>query len=75
MCITTMLKQYIIRKYVIANKVQEALRKEKSIKPDEAWIDTDWKQDKIISVGYKNMAKEEKYHKKEVKKPKKNGKR
>lgn len=66
-----MLKQYIIREYVIANNVQEALRKEKNVKPDEAWIDSDWKEHKEIAVGYKNMAKEEKYHKKEVKKPKK----
>ena len=74
MC-TSMLKQYIIRKYIIANNVQEALRKEKHIKADEAWIDSDWKAEKEnINIGYKvktKMAKEEKYHKKEVKKPKK----
>lgn len=67
-----MLKQYIIRKYVLANNVQEALRKEKHIKADEAWIDSDWKTpNPEIGVGFKNMAKKEKYHKKEVKKPKK----
>ena len=48
-----MLKQYIIRKYVLAENVAQALKKEKLIKADEAWIDTDWKTDKNISVGYK----------------------
>ena len=56
----------------MANNVQEALKKEKKIKADEAWIDQDWKTpNPEIVVGYKNIAKEEKYHKKEQKKPKK----
>lgn len=50
-----MLKQYIIRKYVKAENVAQALRLEKNIKADEAWIDTDWKQDKDISVGFKHV--------------------
>lgn len=48
-----MLKQYIVRKYVKAENVAQSLRLEKNIKADEAWIDTDWKADKDISVGFK----------------------
>lgn len=38
-------RQYIIRKYVIARDVKEALKKEKDIPADEAWIDEQWKSD------------------------------
>ena len=51
-----MLKQYIIRKYVLANNVQEALRKEKHVRADEAWIDSDWKGNQEVvtkKVGFK----------------------
>jgi len=40
-------KQYIIRKYVMARDVKDALRKERNIKADEAWIDDDWKKNNV----------------------------
>ena len=46
------LKQYIVRKFVIAKNVKEALKKEKTMIADEAWIDTDWKEDKSKEIGY-----------------------
>lgn len=39
-----MKKQYIIRKYVMAENARAALRIEKNIKADECWIDDDWKK-------------------------------
>lgn len=38
------LKQYIIRKYVMARNVKDALLKEKLINADEAWIDDEWRK-------------------------------
>lgn len=37
-----MIKRYIIRKYVLANSLQDACKKEKLQKVDEAWIDDKW---------------------------------
>lgn len=45
-------KQYIIRKYVIAKDIKEALRKEKFISADEAWIDENWEGRKGV-IGFK----------------------
>jgi hypothetical protein len=46
-----MKKQYIIRKYVMAENVRDALKKEKDIKADEAWIDPEW-QKQYPEIGY-----------------------
>ena len=34
-----MKKIYIVRKYVLANSVEEALKKEKKQKPDDAYVE------------------------------------
>lgn len=39
-----MQKRYIVRKYVIATSVIDAARKEKTYKPDEIFVDEDWKR-------------------------------
>jgi len=38
-----MKKQYVIKKYIMANNAREALRLESKIKADEVWIDEAWK--------------------------------
>jgi hypothetical protein len=38
-------KRFIIKKYVMARSAQEALRKEKRVKPDDVWVDEDWKKE------------------------------
>lgn len=47
------IKQYIIRKYVQAENVAEALKKEREIKADEAWIDEVWQKNPEIGFGSK----------------------
>lgn len=32
-------KIYIVRKFVAANSIQEALEKEKNVPPDDCWLD------------------------------------
>ncbi len=39
-----MKKLFIIQKYVVASSIQEALRVEKRTRPDECWLDDDWKK-------------------------------
>jgi hypothetical protein len=49
------MKQYIIRKYVMAKNVKDALKKEKTIKADEAWIDPEWQKvnPQIAPMGFR----------------------
>ena len=52
-------KQYVIRKYVMAESIEEALKKEKKITADECWINEAWLQNNIDfnEVGFKTKAK------------------
>lgn len=50
------LKLFIIRKYVMAKSVQDALRKEKTHLPDDCWIDEEYRrmrtQEKSPAIGF-----------------------
>jgi len=37
-------KVFVVRKYVMASNAEEALRKEKQVKPDDCWLDDDYKK-------------------------------
>lgn len=43
------LKQFIVRKYVMAADAQSALNIEKTIPPTDVFIDTEWKKDTPIT--------------------------
>lgn len=49
-------KRYIIRKYILASSVQEALRKERRTKPDDCWVDDEWKKENpnqlVSAIGF-----------------------
>lgn len=51
-------KLFVIKKYVIARDAMEAIKKEKFIKPDDVWIDDDWKKGQVNqlteSIGFKS---------------------
>ncbi len=38
-------KLYVIRKYIMAKSIEEVIKKEKKIKPDEIWIDVELKKE------------------------------
>lgn len=38
-------KRFIIKKYIMATSAQDAIRKERSVTPDDVWVDEDWKKD------------------------------
>lgn len=35
-------KRFIIKKYIMATSTQQALRKERKVRPDDVWVDEDW---------------------------------
>jgi hypothetical protein len=39
------LKRYVVRKYVMATSAHQALRKERKIRPDDVYVDDDWKKE------------------------------
>lgn len=51
-----MKKIYIVRKYVLANSVAEALKKEKKQKPDDAYV-----EEKSLNNFIENLTKPKEY--------------
>lgn len=45
-----LLKLYIVRKYVQATSVQDAIKKEKEALIDDCWLDDDWKKNNLTSL-------------------------
>ncbi len=49
-------KRYIVKKYIMATSAQQALRKERKVRPDDVWIDEDWKKDNqtelVSAIGF-----------------------
>jgi hypothetical protein len=49
-------KLFIVKKYIIATSAHEALKKERTIRPDDVWVDEDWKKDNpnrlISAIGF-----------------------
>ena len=43
------LKQYIVRKYVMAKTASDAIRNERHYKADEVWIDEEWLKNNVES--------------------------
>ena len=40
-------KMFVVRKYVKAESAEQAIKKEKKQKPDDVWVDEDWKKNNI----------------------------
>jgi len=38
---------YVIRKYVFANSIEEALQKEKQCKANDCWLDDHWRSERL----------------------------
>lgn len=51
-----MKKLFIIKKYVIAESAADAIKKERRVRPDDVWVDEDWRkgnQNNLASaIGY-----------------------
>lgn len=47
------LKRFIVKKYIMAKSAHEALKLERKVRPDDCWVDEDWKKenpDKLVSA-------------------------
>lgn len=38
-------KRYIIKKYIMATSAHDALKRERRYRPDDVWVDDDWKKE------------------------------
>jgi len=38
-------KLFVVRKYIMASSAHEALKKERRLRPDDVWVDEDWKKE------------------------------
>lgn len=47
---------YVIKKYVVAESAEDAIKKEKKYPVSDVWLDEDWKIEKIknTDIGFKN---------------------
>lgn len=49
-------KRFVIKKYIMAKSAHEALKKERKVRPDDVWIDEDWKKDNpnqlVSAIGF-----------------------
>jgi hypothetical protein len=39
------LKRFVVKKYIMASSAHEALKRERRIRPDDCWVDEDWKKE------------------------------
>lgn len=37
-------KLFVIKKYIMATSAHDALKKERKVRPDDCWVDEDWKK-------------------------------
>ena len=49
---------YIVRKFLMANSVEDALKKERKTKISEVYIDSDWTKHKIEKLVNKKIYKQ-----------------
>lgn len=52
-----MRKIYVVRKYVVASSVEEALQKEKKIPVDDCWLEEQTQKDWLEEKSGKNLSK------------------
>ena len=51
------MKQYIVRKYIMAKSAKEAIKLDSKAEVDDCWVDEDWKAslyEKSQDMGFKN---------------------
>lgn len=55
-----MRKLFVVKKYVYATSAVQAIKLEKKQKPDDVWVDDDWKKENMYKepeVGFKSNKK------------------
>ncbi len=53
------LKMFIVKKYIMATSAHEALKKERKVRPDDVWVDDDFRKEKKYelesSIGFETF--------------------
>lgn len=39
------IKMFVVKKYILAHSAHEALKKERRVRPDDIWVDEDWRKE------------------------------
>lgn len=47
------MKRYIVRKYIIANSIQDAIKKECQAPVEDVWVDDNWQSIEGNEIGFK----------------------
>lgn len=50
------LKQFVVRKYIMARSAKEALAKERKVLADDVWVSEEWLKNNVVNskpIGYK----------------------
>lgn len=42
---TKLMKMFVVKKYIMAHSAQEALNKERKVRPDDIWVDEDFRKE------------------------------
>ena len=53
------MKQYIVRKYIMAKSAKDAIKLDKKKEVDDVWVDEDWKASQLENngIGFKDNKK------------------
>ncbi len=50
------LKRFVVKKYIMAKSAQDALKKERRVRPDDVWVDDEWRKENpnvlVSAIGY-----------------------
>lgn len=53
------LKMFIVKKYIMAHSAHEALKKERKVRPDDVWVDEDFRKENKFelqsSIGFETF--------------------
>ena len=49
-------KRFIVKKYIMATSAQQAIKRERRVKPDDVWVDEEWAKQNptqlVSAIGY-----------------------
>ena len=52
-------KLYIVRKYIMATSVKDAIKKDRTEQVDDCWLDDDYKKQLTSAIGFAHYPQEE----------------
>lgn len=60
-----LLKRFVIKKYIMATSAIHALQKERKVRPDDCWVDEEWKKENpnqlVSAIGFRIQDEDDYY--------------